>query len=119
VGGNGSGRRPTGKSDPKAYGRAWRVANPDKRRAYNLKQFGLTVEQYDEMLRRQGGVCAVCGRPPKVRRLNVDHDHATDRVRCLACHLCNRNRIGMNTATTARKVLELLTSDFDGRNLGK
>ena len=73
----------------------------DKRRASVFKwklekQFGITVEQFDEMLRKQGGACAVCGRPPTEinghrhkHRLHVDHDHATGRVRGLLCNSCN------------------------------
>jgi Autographiviridae endonuclease VII len=46
--------------------------------------------RYDELAARQGGVCAICGRPPKTRRLDIDHDHETMRVRGLLCHRCNR-----------------------------
>lgn len=80
--------------------------------------FGITPEQYDKMLARQGGGCAICGRPPKKNRLAVEHDHgASKRVRGLACHRCNKYKIGTNTAETARLVLAYLESDFDGRNL--
>lgn len=123
MGGAGSGRPPasTGKERlrrRREYGRAWRAANADRKRSYSLAQFGITVEQYDAMLKRQGGVCAICGRPPKKKRLAVEHDHGpTKRVRGLACHQCNRNKIGANTADSARRVLAYLESDFDGRNL--
>lgn len=61
------------------------------RRRHNLKQFGLTVEQYDAMLERQGGVCGMCRQACATgRRLAVDHDHQTGRVRGLLCHRCNR-----------------------------
>ena len=87
------------------------------------EKYGITGEQYDAMLVRQGGVCKLCGRPPKTRRLAVDHDHGTDargvkhRVRGLLCHICNKLRVGINTAETARAVLVYLESDFDGRTL--
>ena len=55
---------------------------------------GLTADQYDELLARQAGVCAICGKPPKTRRLHVDHDHATQRVRGLLCFVCNRYVLG-------------------------
>ncbi len=58
----------------------------------NLKaKFGITVEQYDEMLAAQGGACAICQGPPGGRweRFHVDHDHATGKVRGLLCHGCN------------------------------
>jgi len=76
--------------------RDWATANRDRVRAkyrkHDLKRtFGITVEQYDEMLRRQKGVCAICQKPCKSgRRLAVDHDHATGRVRALLCSNCNR-----------------------------
>ena len=58
-------------------------------RRYNLKsKFGLTPEQFDDMLKAQSGVCAICGRQPE-GRLHVDHDHASGRVRGLLCRPCN------------------------------
>lgn len=66
-----------------------------KQREYHLgKKFGLTVEQYDEMLAAQGGGCAICGRPPRDDiSLHVDHDHESGRVRGLTCFRCN-NALG-------------------------
>lgn len=63
-----------------------------KRASALRKSFGLTIEQYDEMLAAQGGLCAVCGQPPqsKARRpLHIDHCHNTGRVRGLLCRSCN------------------------------
>ena len=52
--------------------------------------YNLTLEQYDEMFEKQNGVCAICGNINKDgRRLYVDHDHKTERVRGLLCHKCN------------------------------
>lgn len=60
-------------------------------RAHNLKKdFNLTVEEYDAMHEAQGGVCAICGRPQQGKRLAVDHDHTTGKVRGLLCTACNR-----------------------------
>ncbi len=55
-----------------------------------VAQFGITVEQYGEMLARQGGVCAICG-VENVRGMSlaVDHDHQSGRVRGLLCNPCN------------------------------
>lgn len=47
-------------------------------------------ESYDTLLRAQGGRCALCEAVPKTRRLDIDHDHKTMRVRGLLCHRCNR-----------------------------
>jgi Recombination endonuclease VII len=49
------------------------------------------AELYDRLLAEQGGVCAICGATPKTRRLHIDHDHKTGRVRGLLCHRCNGN----------------------------
>jgi hypothetical protein len=54
------------------------------------KQLGVSDEDYAAMLEAQGGGCAICGAKPKTRRLHVDHDHATGKVRGLLCHRCNR-----------------------------
>jgi hypothetical protein len=39
------------------------------------KKYGITLAEYDAVLQAQGGVCAVCGKPPRTRRLAVDHCH--------------------------------------------
>lgn len=54
------------------------------------KVYGLRPGEYQEMLDRQGGVCAICGKRPVTIRLAVDHDHETGRVRGLLCRRCNR-----------------------------
>ena len=87
------------------------------RRVRLLAKYGLTPRQYDVMFALQDGKCVGCGRPPKTRRLAVEHDHKTKRVRGLACHNCNRHLIGKNTAETARWLVAYLSSDFDGRTL--
>jgi hypothetical protein len=58
----------------------------------NLKAlYGIRLVEYERILERQAGVCAICGRPPRgTRPLDVDHDHRTGRVRGLLCGNCNR-----------------------------
>lgn len=75
----------------KAWSRAWQKANPEKRFAAELRRnFGITPGDYRAMLAAQGGVCAICRKPEKIRqRLAVDHDHATGKVRGLLCRDCN------------------------------
>ena len=56
-----------------------------------LKTYGLTLEQYEALYEAQGGVCWICRRATgKVRRLAVDHDHATGYVRGLLCSEDNK-----------------------------
>lgn len=58
------------------------------------KTYGLTAEQYQALLARQGGKCAICRARPKSKRLAVDHDHGTGEVRGLLCSRCNHDLLG-------------------------
>jgi len=55
------------------------------------RAFGITEIEYNEILKRQNGHCATCPRTPEDegRRLAVDHDHKTGKVRGLLCYPCN------------------------------
>jgi len=61
------------------------------RDGYLRRKYGITEAEYDAMLVRQGGVCALCGKKPGRVRLAVDHDHVTHRVRGLLHARCNKN----------------------------
>lgn len=67
----------------------------EQRRDNLRKLYGITPEEYDSMFERQGGLCALCGRPERRRykdrllRLSVDHNHQTASIRGLLCHACN------------------------------
>ena len=66
--------------------------DPDGQRRSHLKaRFGLTEEDYAELLASQGGCCAICGHPESrsTKRLSVDHCHASGKVRSLLCANCN------------------------------
>ena len=83
------------------YSPKWAARHPDRvlvwnRRAtrkYRLKQLGLTLEQFDEMLAAQDGRCATCGVSDPAGRGQgawcTDHDHRTGKVRGILCHNCN------------------------------
>src|SRR5262249_17405227 len=53
-----------------------------------------SLVQYNKMLTLQHGVCAICRKAPGSRRLHVDHDHASGRVRGLLCWFCNLYFVG-------------------------
>jgi Recombination endonuclease VII len=53
-----------------------------------LSAYGISIAQYDAMLARQGGVCAICQKH-RGKTLCVDHCHVTGKVRGLLCRLCN------------------------------
>ena len=63
--------------------------DPEHRRIRFIKwRYGLSVEEYDEMFRRQDGKCAACGER-STKYLCVDHDHKTGKIRRLLCCRCN------------------------------
>lgn len=98
----------------------WKKDNPDKVRNYKLKyNFGITLKQYNEMLKDQNGVCAICEHSETVRDhktdqlkyLSVDHEHSTGKVRALLCNSCNTG-LGMfqddsNILLAASQYLEI------------
>jgi hypothetical protein len=56
-------------------------------RHYHLKQrYGIGADEFDELVKQQGGVCAICGRPDPE---HVDHSHETGDVRGILCFNCN------------------------------
>lgn len=76
----------------RAKQKLWRDANKDTLRRNNLKRIGFTPELFDEMMRQQGGLCAVCSvdlaqLPSK--RVHADHCHTTNQARGILCHHCN------------------------------
>lgn len=79
------------------------------RRSDRLRlRYGLTVEQYEELLAKQKGVCAICKRPEtfvgvgcwKPSKLAVDHDHrccpgSTSCGKCVRGLLCRKCNLGL------------------------
>jgi hypothetical protein len=78
--------------------RRYRKENQDlvkkiERRSKLKATYGISVEQYDEMLKAQGGGCAICGATEpdgRTRHFPIDHCHTTNVVRGLLCTKCNR-----------------------------
>jgi hypothetical protein len=70
-------------------GARWRERWPNYMRQY---LYGVTPDQYEQMMLGQDGRCAICRSeewPGKGNRPHVDHDHATGKVRGLLCGKCN------------------------------
>lgn len=67
----------------------------DKGKRVRLKaslkfQYNFTLEEYDKLIEEQNGLCGICGGiNSNGRRLYVDHDHKTGKVRGLLCNTCN------------------------------
>jgi Recombination endonuclease VII len=61
----------------------------------NLKQYGMTLEEYLAKVEAQGNRCVICGSEPNpdgvkaAARLHSDHDHVTMKNRDLLCLNCN------------------------------
>jgi len=94
--------------------------DPLKKRNENLKRcYGITLNEYNEMLEKQNGKCAICGTTETKGRKSgrgggadvfaVDHCHDTGDVRGLLCHSCNRamGLLGDNTHIL-QKMIEYL-----------
>ncbi len=85
---------------------------PDSKKrlaAYKRKKhYGITLEQYEQMLELQTGVCAICHRPEVAKnkwgykRLAVDHNHQTGKVRGLLCNNCNN---GLGRMKDSKEIL--------------
>ena len=62
-------------------------------RKYWLKsEYGLTLEQYNDLLKEQNHKCAICKTDETdvfKNLLYVDHCHSSGKVRGLLCHHCN------------------------------
>lgn len=69
------------------------------------KRFGISTEQYEELLAKQDGKCAICKRPAEEfnKRLAVDHAHTKSdyvpegMIRGLLCFSCNHLVVGRLT----------------------
>ena len=91
--------------------------DPLYRQKVQLKyKFNITLEQYDKMFEEQKGSCATCDKPEtckdkygNVRRLAVDHNHKTGKVRGLLCAACNHSlgNIKEDIATLLKMIVYL------------
>lgn len=117
--------------------RKWRWANPKKVKAQKVRHrkknkinylsaaregnlrnnYGITILEYNTLLLKQGGVCAICGTDKSGKRLfHVDHNHETNKVRGLLCHSCNTG-IGLlkdSPLLLAKALLYLAKGEEDG-----
>jgi len=76
--------------------------NPERTKNNDLKRlYGITLDEHTKMYEEQNSVCAICksGGDGKWKKLCVDHDHKTGKVRQLLCRNCNMvlGQVGDNT----------------------
>lgn len=76
----------------------WNKLSDFKKKDLSLRNyFGLTIEEYLKQLKKQNGVCGICGnketrtnkRTNEITCLVVDHNHKTNQFRGLLCNRCN------------------------------
>lgn len=81
------------------------------RKNYTLSKTGLVFskEDYILLLNKQNNLCAICDKPEsivnnhngKIKRLAIDHDHKTGKVRGLLCQKCNTSIGAFNESIEA------------------
>ena len=88
------------------YDRRSRLRRKDKikaymktyQKSYRLKEYNISVDQYDKLMSEQNNLCAICSEP-FIRTPHIDHDHRccpTKEASCgkcirgLLCGSCNR-----------------------------
>lgn len=92
------------------------LRSPKQQRAHTLKYlYGLTVEQWDQMLVEQAGRCALCDEPMK--NPHVDHSHITGEVRGMLCLRCN-TMLGNVELVGIVRIEAYLEHDFLVESLG-
>lgn len=67
----------------------WNKKNKHRQRGYDLrKKYKLREEDYRKLHDLQSGMCAICNNKTE-KKLCMDHDHFSKKVRGLLCHSCN------------------------------
>ena len=68
----------------------YNIKNKKRKRERELKvKYGLSLEEYNNILKLQNGVCAICYGVGGKKGLAVDHCHKTNKIRGLLCSNCN------------------------------
>lgn len=96
----------------KRYCKKKRAEDKDFDRARHLKaDYGITLDDYDKMFQQQNGVCEICGKKETrknqfgIKRLAVDHNHLTKKVRGF---LCSKHNLGISYFNVDEQGIELL-----------
>lgn len=92
----------------------WYQHNKDKcRDSWLVKKYGMTLNEYITMLKKQKFKCKICGTKQcsTGKQLAVDHCHITQKIRGLLCFQCN-SAIGQlkHNIVLLEKAIEYLRS---------
>lgn len=99
------------------------VRAPSKK---TLARYGLSIEEWAEILSRQDGVCAVCKKLPKSLLLHIDHAHVRGWkkmppekrrlwVRGLLCWFCNNSYVGRSITIKKAEAVVTYLKEFESR----
>lgn len=88
-----------------------------KYKAFIKRTYGITYDDYEKMLDKQKGCCAICKSrisSARTSRLYVDHCHSTMKVRGLLCSSCNHG-LGLfkDSPSLLKRAINYLESDKD------
>ena len=89
-----------------------------------VKTYGITLEEWELMLKEQGNVCWICKSLPPSGRLSVDHIHIKgykkmepkdkkQYVRGLLCFLCNTGLKGFEKTSDGLKNRQRLEGTYE------
>jgi hypothetical protein len=96
-----------------AYRERTRERQRERQRRYQARLYG---DDYDVLLARQGGVCAICKQKSN-RRLARDHCHSTGKRRGLLCMRCNTS-LGLHNDDTDRLLAAAAYLEVSRRDIG-
>lgn len=83
-------------------------------RNYQLtRKYGMSLEEWLALFERQGSRCACCGATSPGSKIGwtTDHDHETNKVRGILCHVCNLRlgQLGDSRDVVEKRVHQFLT----------
>lgn len=88
-----------------------------------MTQYGMTIEEYEEMEAIQDFRCVICKRDRQEAGMTnkswcIDHNHTTGKIRQLLCVDCN-NGIGLfgENVESLRRAIEYLERHLDDKDL--
>ncbi len=76
-----------------AYDKKYKKDHPESKEKRRIRRFRyeliITKEEYDDLLKIQNNVCAICKKVDSKKSLAIDHNHKTGKIRGLLCEGCN------------------------------
>jgi len=95
-------------SDPEAYKDEWWVP-------YLKREYGLTKSEYQDILDRQNGACAICKKKFSNLRPYIDHKHNSNPVivRGILCMECNTGLGKLGDSSDALKAALEYVSKYE------